>query len=178
MKKLRIITFITALVLLISTVCANASTSFTDVNLDLENIAERKWYSKPIKYAVSYGLMNGTDDDKFNPQGSMTRGMFVTTLYRLANIPDYTANNPFTDVENNRYYTKAICWAANTGIVRGVSETEFEPNSPITREQMACIIDRYITTNKIDFTKSSGKSETSTIFARWSTIAMAAAVEI
>lgn len=78
----------------------------------------------------------------FAPNATTTRGMFVTILYRLEGEP--AANDAgFTDVENGAWYQAAVDWAAANGIVNGTSETTFDPNGTLTREQMAAILYRY-----------------------------------
>ena len=67
----------------------------------------------------------------------------MTILYRLAGQPAVSGDLPFTDVESGTWYTDAVLWAAQNGIVNGVSETEFAPGEDITREQLAAILYRY-----------------------------------
>lgn len=76
----------------------------------------------------------------------MTRAMLVTVMYRLENADsssEENLTNIFTDVPDDEWYTKAVIWASNNGIVNGVTDTEFAPDENITREQMAAIIYRY-----------------------------------
>ena len=87
-------------------------------------------------------MMNGTSATQFSPDGTTTRGMIVTILHRLEGEPAAAASS-FTDVAAGSYYEDAVNWAAANGIVNGVSETSFAPNTAITREQMAAILYRY-----------------------------------
>ena len=112
------------------------SAAFTDVE---ENV----WYHEGIDFMVRNGYMNGVAADTFDVEGSLTRAQLVTILYRIAGEPETSAAIPFADVADGQWYTKAIVWAAENGIVKGVNETTFAPNDPITREQIAVILYRY-----------------------------------
>ena len=112
------------------------SAAFTDVE---ENV----WYHDGIDFMVRNGYMNGVAADTFDVDGSLTRAQLVTILYRIAGEPETSAAIPFADVADGQWYTKAIVWAAENGIVKGVNETTFAPNDPITREQIAVILYRY-----------------------------------
>ncbi len=103
-----------------------------------------KWYAPGVKYVLTNGLMNGVGGDQFDPEGNVTRAMLVTILYRMEKSPAVAGiKNPFVDVPAGQWYTNAIIWAADRKIVNGVSDTEFAPNAPITREQIATILCRY-----------------------------------
>ena len=110
-------------------------TTFTDVNED-------DWYYEAVQYVSENDLMNGTGTG-FEPDSAMTRAMLVTVLYRLENPEKAERTHNFTDVANEEWYAEAVAWAAESGVVNGVSETEFAPNDNITREQMATILFRY-----------------------------------
>ena len=102
------------------------------------------WAADNILFAASRGLLSGTSDTTFSPDTGMTRGMFVTTLGRLAGInPDSYQTGKFTDVKADAYYAPYVNWAAQTGIVEGVTDTTFAPDTNINREQMAVIMKNY-----------------------------------
>ena len=108
-----------------------------------------KWYHLGVDYAIEHGLMNGMDTHTFSPDGTMTRAMLVTVLWRYAGAP--TGNsNPFSDVPAGQWYTEAVAWAYTNGVVNGVGEGKFAPNSFITREQMAAILFRYAGMTGVD----------------------------
>lgn len=107
-----------------------------------DDVSESDWFYENVRYAYENGLMLGTSETLFSPNMAVTRGMFVTVLYRLGS-GEYSAKHGFTDVSNEMYYAEAIAWAAENGIVMGMTETEFMPDNSITREQMAAIILRY-----------------------------------
>ncbi len=116
---------------------ACACAQFADVsNVD--------WFHDYVVFAVNNGLMNGVGGGKFDPNGSLTRAMLVTILYRNAGAPDVeSVENPFTDLEQGAWYYDAVLWAAKEGIVNGVSATSYAPNQAITREQIATILYRH-----------------------------------
>lgn len=87
--------------------------------------------------------MSGVSDTDFAPEEKITRGMFVTVLYRAENEPEVNKSIPFADVKADMYYANAVVWAEQNGIVSGMSETEFAPDEFITREQIAAIVYRY-----------------------------------
>ena len=109
---------------------------FTDVN-------ETDWFRDAVQYVYDNGLMDGVGDNLFAPNSETTRAQLVTILYRLEGEPEVSGTSGFTDVEAGTWYTDAVAWAAQNGIVNGVSDTEFAPGDDITREQLAVILYRY-----------------------------------
>ena len=110
--------------------------------------------------------MYGTTDTTFAPDDALTRGMFVTMLYRMEGKPEVTGSTSFTDVAENAYYADAVAWANANGVVYGTSETAFSPDGNITREQMAAMMRRYASFKKIDVTATtdlSGYTDAATI---------------
>lgn len=114
-----------------------------EVAVTFTDVTENDWFFDAVNQAFELGLMNGMGDGIFAPQEKVTRGMFTTILYRIAGEPETAANTVFTDVAAEKYYANAIAWASENGIVNGMTETEFWPDSPITREQMATVLFRY-----------------------------------
>ena len=100
------------------------------------------WFAEDVKYAYDNGLMNGTGPFTFLPDAATTRAQVVTILYRMAGSPQ-VAGVPFTDTPAGAWYTPAVAWAYHTGIVNGVGEGRFAPDSPVTREQLAVMIYNY-----------------------------------
>lgn len=115
-----------------------AETRFSDV-------ASGAWYAEAIAYCSENDIMNGTSDTGFSPNESMTRAMLATVLYRLAGSPT-VSDNSFTDVEAGMWYTDAITWAEENGIVSGYGNGIFGTNDPITREQITTILWRHAET--------------------------------
>ena len=103
------------------------------------------WAKPDIDFVVSRGLFSGTSDTTFSPNSTITRGMFVTALGRLAGIDPaaYPSSSRFTDVAMTEYYAPFVEWAASKGIVNGAGANTFEPGRAVTREEMAVIMRRY-----------------------------------
>lgn len=116
------------------------------------DIPDNAWYVDAVDFAVENGLMNGVGDNKFDPEGSMTRAMLVTVLWRYEGSPK-KGSNTFADVPNGQWYTDAIAWAAAEGVVGGVGNGKFEPDGNVTREQMATILFRYANKKGFDTSK-------------------------
>ena len=104
-----------------------------------------RWYHEYTDYVIAKGLMNGMDETHFAPEGSLTRGMLVTTLYRLAGEPEVAEAATFTDVKAGRYYAEAVAWAEDLGIAKGMTATAFQPEGTVTRQQAATFLYRYVT---------------------------------
>ena len=125
---------------------------FTDVD-------RTAWYHDGVHYCISEGLMNGTGAATFEPLATTDRAMLVTILYRLEGEPA-VGENKFTDVAADEWYTKAVTWAANNGIVKGYGDGKFGPTDIITREQMATILHRYAAYKGYDVTAKGNLSFT------------------
>ncbi|MBQ6678058.1 MAG: S-layer homology domain-containing protein [Clostridia bacterium] len=137
MKKL--LSFILAAVMFTATFAAlpaSAKVSFSDVESD-------RWSAASIEYAVQKGYMNGVGGGLFDPEGALTRAMVVTVLWRREGSPAPTAPNGFDDVPGGEWYTDAVAWAKETGVVNGLTETTFGPDEYITREQLATMLFRF-----------------------------------
>jgi hypothetical protein len=107
------------------------------------DVLESDWFYQDALYVYTHGLMAGTDADKYSPSISLTRGMIVTILYRHAGSPAVSAlANPFSDAAG-KYYTDAVKWAAANNIIAGVGGGYFEPETPVTRQDLAVILNRY-----------------------------------
>ena len=111
-----------------------ASCEFTDI--------AGLWGEDAIRFAAHRGLLSGVGNDLFAPQGTMTRAMFVTVLWRIAGCPAAEAESEFTDLSAD-WYRASVAWGAETGVVKGLSDTEFGPNYPVTREQMCVLLCRF-----------------------------------
>lgn len=116
---------------------ASSNLPFTDVNTT-------DWYYNAVQYAYEKGMMSGTSTTTFAPNATTTRGMIVTILHRMEGTPAATGT-AFTDVPAGQWYSDAVSWASANGIVGGYGNGLFGPGDPITREQMAAILNRYST---------------------------------
>lgn len=139
----KVIAFFLSLVLVLSVFPAVSAASASDMT-DISGI----WAEEHINWVLEQGLFNGTSATEFTPDGTMTRGMFVTVLGRFAGIdPDeydsWYLSNLYTDVDPDFYYAPYINWATRYGITTGTSAGHFEPEAPVSREQMATFMVRY-----------------------------------
>lgn len=109
-----------------------------------EDVYTTSWFRDNVVFVYDNGYMNGINEKTFDPSGEMTRGMMVTVLYRMDGSPEIeNSDHGFSDVEDGRYYTDAIAWAKENGIVNGMTETTFAPGEPVTRQQAVTIFYRY-----------------------------------
>ena len=111
--------------------------------LPFTDVSEGDWFHDAVRYAYENGLMDGVGDGQFAPNATTNRAMVVTILYRLAGEPDVSGDVGFTDVAPGLWYTNAVTWAAEKGIVNGISATEFAPSGDLSREQLATVLYRY-----------------------------------
>lgn len=102
------------------------------------------WYHPYTDYAISHEMMLGYENGTFGPGRNVTRGMVVTVLYRLAGSPKVTSTATFADVKDGLWYSDAVAWAQESGVAKGVTETRFAPNQPVTREQTATFLYRFM----------------------------------
>ena len=109
---------------------------FTDVS--------HSWADDGIRYCVTHQLMSGIGNDLFGPKLTTTRAQIVQILYNLEGEPKVSGTTPFTDLTQD-WYQDAVLWAYQTGVVAGTSSTTFEPDLPVTREQIAVILMEYVT---------------------------------
>ena len=114
------------------------SAGFTDVP------GEDNWAHAGIDYCIANGLMSGIGNDLFGPKLTTTRAQIVQILYNLEGEPKVSGTTPFTDLTQD-WYQDAVLWAYQTGVVAGTSSTTFEPDRPVTREQIAVILMEYVT---------------------------------
>ena len=137
------------------TVSTRIEVEFTNGKLPFTDVRESDWFYEDVAFAYENGLFAGTSDTTFSPNASMTRAMLVTVLYRLEGQPAVNGRSGFSDVQYNGYYEDAVTWAADNGIVNGISASTFSPNANVTREQMAAILYRYAQYKKYNTAASS-----------------------
>ena len=109
---------------------------FIDVDAD-------DWFFDEVAYAYNNGLMEGVSADRFAPDSTLTRSAFAVILWRIEGEPVVNYQLPFEDVAEDAWYAEAVRWAASEGIVLGVSDTAYAPDTAITREQLATMLYRY-----------------------------------
>ena len=127
-------------------------------DLPFSDVTESDWFYDAVTYAYENGLMDGVGMGLFAPNSETTRAQLVTILHRLAGQPAPSGDSGFSDVETGTWYTDAVAWAAQNGIVNGVSDTQFAPGDDITREQLAVILYRYATYQGYDVSQQADLS--------------------
>ena len=153
MQKKRWFALLLALVLVmsllpISSLAANVG-KYADVSED-------EWYADAVKFVTEKGLMNGVSETAFAPDGTTSRAMIVTILWRLAGKPAAASDPAFADVPPGIWYADAVRWAASEGIVGGYGGALFGPDDPVSREQLAAILYRYADSRGADPGSGSG----------------------
>jgi len=121
------------------TIPATGSVDVTQMFTDVT----KNWAYPGIQYCVTHGIMGGMGDGTFAPTGTTTRAQIVQILYNLEGTPAVSGTTPFTDLTAN-WYKPAILWAYQNNVVAGTSPTTFDPEGPVTREQIAVILTEYM----------------------------------
>lgn len=117
-------------------VMAAEAPAFTDVPTNA-------WYARAAEYINGRGLMNGVGQDRFDPNGPVSRGMLAIILYRMVGSPA-SGGQPFTDVAPEAWYADAASWAGWSGVISGYGNDAFAGEDPVTREQLVTILWRYM----------------------------------
>ena len=111
--------------------------------ISFKDVKESDWFYEAVSYAVENGLMSGMSEDIFAPNTPLTREMLAVVLYNVEGQPESAEANTFTDVKGDMWYTDAILWANENGIVAGYDNGAYGVGDLITREQFATILYRY-----------------------------------
>lgn len=136
MKRMLTLLLIFALLFQVTACAAQAAPSFADVPGDAD-------YAKAVAWCAENGLMNGVEDGtNVDPDGSMTRAMLATVLYRQAGEPKVNGNPDFTDTLPGTWYFNAVAWAAEKRLLRGYGNGLFGVNDPVSREMLQLVIAR------------------------------------
>lgn len=142
MMKKRLFSLTLTIMMLVSMLCGGLTVRAAE-DAPYLDVSIGDWYFQSVTYCTELGLMNGVGDGRFAPAGSINRAMFVTILHRLAGAPE-AGGSSFADVPAGSYYETAVAWAAREGIVNGTGETTFSPERSILRQDMACMLARYL----------------------------------
>ena len=121
------------------------------VTLPFIDVADSDWFYDPVCYVYSQGLMTGTSATTFEPNTPLSRAMLVAVLHRLEGSPTVSGGD-FSDVADGDWYAQAVNWAASVGVVNGFDDGTFQPNTAITREQLAAILRNYAQYKGMDVT--------------------------
>ena len=119
------------------------ATGTAPVESPFTDVVTGAWYYDSVMYVVEHKLFTGTGANTFSPTANMNRAMLVTVLYRLAGSPAVSGSMPFTDAAEGQWYSNAVIWASQTGIVTGTGADTFSPDQSVTREQIAVMLRRY-----------------------------------
>ncbi len=112
--------------------------------LVFEDVHEDDWFYESVNYVSKKGIMTGMKEGIFNPEGDLSRGQFVTVLYRMAGSPEVAFSEKFSDVAEGEFYAKAVMWANENKIATGYADTGlFSPDKVISREELAVMMQRY-----------------------------------
>ena len=136
------------------------------------DVSRGDWYYKAVRFVHEKGIMEGTGTHYFSPEADLSRGMLATILYRLEGSPAVSGYSGFADVADTAYYAKAVAWAKANGIVNGVTTTAYEPDTAVTREELAAILCRYAafkgkdTAISYDYLAGFSDANTSHVYAR------------
>lgn len=125
-----------------SDVTVTVEFQYRELTNPFTDVKTTDWFYDAVSYVYTEGLMTGTGSYTFSPNGTTSRAMLVTILWRLQGEP-YVSGYGFNDVKSSAYYYDAVRWAARYGIVEGYEGNVFKPDDPITREQFAAILYRY-----------------------------------
>ena len=157
----------------------SASVKLVNYTNPFGDIVQDAWYADAVGFVAGRELFLGVDEGRFAPDETLSRSMLATVLYRLEE-PDFSSTeNVFVDTQADAWYTQAVMWTAEEGIVLGYADGRFGPEDPITREQLALMLYRYAETTGLS---TSGRdtlrsfSDSSRISA-WARDAMAWAVD-
>ena len=107
------------------------------------DVSEDDWFYDAVKYVVQKEMFAGTSETTFEPNLTMSRAMLVTVLYRMDGTPEVSGSSKFADVLDGQYYTDAVLWATENGIVAGYDNGLFGTNDIVSRQQMATFLYRY-----------------------------------
>lgn len=111
-------------------------TGYSDTDADA-------WYAEAVVYCRENNIMDGVGNNRFDPEGSLTRAALAAVLYRIAGTPSVTGADTFTDTDNGKWYSNAVLWASQRGLVGGYGSGLFGTNDPVSRQDMAVILWRY-----------------------------------
>ena len=124
------------------------------------DVAEGSWYYDAVSYVYEHGLMTGTSGTAFAPDANLTRAMMATVLWAMEGSPVVNYAMTYTDVSGGAWYAEAVRWATSEGVVSGVGDNRFDPDAPITREQMAVMLYAYAAHKGYDTDHNSAEAQT------------------
>lgn len=158
--KRRLASLLLAIVMLLTLLPVQAFAA--DTANPFRDVKQGDWCYEAVQYARVNGFFNGTSRTTFSPNDTMTRGMFVTVLGRIAGVDakQYQGQSAFSDVPKNAYFAPYVAWASKHGITTGTGDGKFSPYAYINRQQMAAFFVRYFEALGVDYT--TGRNVTTT----------------
>ena len=135
----RLLCTILAVLMLTGTLAIAANAA----GVDFKDVPKDRWSYQYVRYATDKGYLKGVGGGLFDPEGTTTRAMVVTVLWRRDGSPATAWRPDFKDVPDGEWYSEAVIWAKDSGVVMGVSADRFDPDGEITREQLATMLCRY-----------------------------------
>lgn len=126
-----------------------------EVQKPFDDVEDSEWFAEEVRYMYENGIMTGTKENVFAPYENIPRAQFVAALYRLDGAPEFEyKDGTYPDVEKDAWYSDAVAWATDAGIVKGYGDTgKFAPADSVTREQIATMLYRYANYKKYDTSK-------------------------
>ena len=150
MKRKRLLTLFLAVLLCLPSCSAAEPPSTPTPGPVLEGSASfadvpgEAWYAGAVSWCVEKGVMRGESPERFDPEGTLTRAMMATVLYRAQGEPAVSGNYSYTDGSPGQWYSEAVTWASGQGIVQGYGNGLFGTEDPVTKEQMEVMLGRYM----------------------------------
>ena len=114
----------------------------------------RRYEKKYLLKEQTYRLLAERLQDRFVPEGHLTRAQMAMLLYRMAGTPGVQGENPFTDVRTGKWYTNAVLWAAEHEIVYGYGDGRFRPDGDITRQEAVTMLARFAALQEVELKKT------------------------
>lgn len=140
-------------------VCGENRTALVDTSKIFTDVDKSLWFKEYVDYSYAFGIFTGTTKTTFDPNDKITRAQFVQVLANLSGIDTSykKVDTKFYDVPSGKWFTLAIKWASENGIVKGVGNGNFEPDTSVTREQMCLMLTNYAKFRGITFRKETDK---------------------
>ena len=122
------------------TLALGANALAAETKVDQFTDVQNHWAKESIQFVVENDLFNGVSETSFAPNSTMTRGMVTTVLYRLVGSPEVSGESVLDDVPDGLWYSDAVNWAVANNVARGIKTNMFQPNDPVTREDLASMM--------------------------------------
>lgn len=142
LKRITALAIVLATILSFNIVCVLAA----DTDFPFEDVPATRWSNPYIVMLYNEGIVNGVSENLFSPAQNVTRAQFVKILGGVAGVTNYPSKHSFTDVVAHSWYEPFVSWAVDNGVTNGISNTMFDPNGLISRQDMATMIYRYVQT--------------------------------